>query len=76
MYFREKMFNPAYMSRNYCNQVQAQINNYNFQQDIEVGKVVKAIHDLCDAVKNIDESHQQEAFCLCLAVMVQEFGWQ
>lgn len=75
MYFQERMFNPTYVSRNYYNQIQTQINNYNFQQNIEVEKAVKAIHDLCGAVKNMDEPHQQEAFCLCLAAMAQEFGW-
>lgn len=76
MYFQERMFNPTYVSRNYYNQIQTQINNYNFQQNIEVEKAVKATHDLCGAVKNMDELHQQEAFCLCLAAMAQEFGWQ
>lgn len=76
MYFQERMFNPAYVNRDYYNQIQAQINTYNFQQNIEVEKAVKATHDLCGAIKNMDESHQQEAFCLCLAVMAQEFGWQ
>lgn len=75
MYFQERMFNPAYASQNYYNQVQAQINNYNFQQNIEVEKAVKAMHDLCGAVKNMDELHQQEASYLCLAAMAQEFGW-
>ncbi len=75
MYFQERMFNPTYVSRNYYNQIQTQIDNYNFQQNIEVEKAVKATHDLCSAVKNMDERHQQEAFCLCLAAMAQEFGW-
>lgn len=30
MYFQERMFNPAYVSRDYYNQIQAQINKYNF----------------------------------------------
>lgn len=75
MYFQERMFNPTYVSRNYYNQIQTQIDNYNFQQNIEVEKAVKATHDLCSAVKNMDERHQQETFCLCLAAMAQEFGW-
>ncbi|MDE6434673.1 MAG: hypothetical protein K2L07_10660 [Lachnospiraceae bacterium] len=76
MYFEERMFNPTYVSRDYYNQIQAQINQYNFQQNIEVGKAVKATHDLCGAVKKMDESHQQQAFYACLAAMAQEFGWQ
>lgn len=76
MYFQERMFNPTYVSRDYYNQIQAQINEYNFQQNIEVGKAVKATHDLCDAIKKMDESHQQGAFYACLATMAQEFGWR
>lgn len=53
MYFQERMFNPTSVGRNYYNQVQTEINNYNFQQNVEVEKVVKATHDLCGAVKNI-----------------------
>lgn len=75
MYFQERMLNPTYMSRNY-NQIQAQINNYNSQQNIEVEKAVKATRDLCDAVKNMDELHKQKASSLCLATMVQELGCQ
>ena len=75
MYFQERMFNPTYVSRNYYNQIQTQIDNYNFQQNIEVEKAVKATRDLCSAVNNMDERHQQETLCLCLAAMAQEFGW-
>lgn len=75
MYYQESIFNPTYMSGNY-NQIQAQINNYNSQQNIEVEKAVKATHDLCDAVKNMDELHKQKASSLCLAIVAQEFGWQ
>lgn len=76
MYFEERMFNPTYVSRDYYNQIKAQIVQYNFQQNIEVGKAVKATHDLCVAIKKMDETHQQEAFYACLATMTQEFGWQ
>lgn len=76
MYFEERMFNPTYVSRDYYNQMQAQIQRYNFQQNIEVGKAVKATHELCNAIKKMDEPHQQEAFYACLAAVAQEFGWQ
>lgn len=42
MYFQERMFNPTYVSRNYYNQIQTQIDNYNFQQNIEVEKIGRA----------------------------------
>ena len=55
--------------------MQTQTDNYNFQENIELQKAVKAKHDLCRAVKTMDERDQQETFCLCLAAMAQEFGW-
>ena len=39
-------------------------------------KAVKAMHDLCEAVKKMDAEHQQQAAALCLAEVAREFGWQ
>lgn len=75
MYFVNQMFNPAFVNPNSYNQMQAQIIRYNVQQNIEVENAVHAMHDLCKAVKNMDESHQKTASFACLAVMAQEFGW-
>lgn len=75
MYFKDRMFNPQYVNPVYYNQMQAQITQYQFQQNIEVEKTVKAVRDMCEAVKKMDEQHQQEAFMACLGVMAQEFGW-
>ncbi len=72
MYFNEMMYNPAYVNRNYYNQMQKQSVGNNFQQDIEVQKAANAVRDLCRAVKNMDEEHQKAAFFTCLGVMVQE----
>lgn len=38
-------------------------------------KAVNAIHDLCEAVKQLDDHHQQIAFSACLAEMAREFNW-
>ena len=78
MYFNDRMFNPDYVNRDYYIQLltQQQTAIYKAQQSAEVMKAEKAMHDLCSAVKKMDESHQQEAFFTCLAVMAQEFGWQ
>lgn len=75
MYFNDRMFNPQYVNPIYYNQIQAQETQYQFQQTVEVAKTVKAMSDMCAAVKKMDEQHQQEAFIACLGVMAQEFGW-
>ena len=41
-------------------------------QDQAVQKAIKAIHELCDAVKQMDEPHRREAMCACAAVMISE----
>lgn len=75
MYFNERMFNPQYVNPGYYNQMQTQITQYQFQQNVEVAKTVKAMRDMCESVKKMDEQHQKEAFMACLNVMAQEFGW-
>ena len=50
-------------------------NNYNMEQNKKVFDAVKATHELCQAVKDMDEQHQQEAFKACLETLAQEFGW-
>ncbi len=75
MYFNERMFKPQYVNLAYYYQMQGQITQYQFQQNIEVVKTINAMRDMCEAVKKMDERHQQEAFTACLGVMAQEFGW-
>ena len=41
----------------------------------EVINAVKAMHDLCEAVKKLDGQHQQTAFYACLAQMAKEMNW-
>lgn len=74
MYFNDMMFNPQYVNLNYYQQ-QARTMQYNFEQDCEVLKATNAFRDLCRAVKNMDNAHQQEVFLKCLAVMAEESGW-
>ena len=74
-YFNDMMFNRQYVNPQYYRQQQQQIEQYNWEQDQEVSKAVKAIGDLCKAVKQKNEKHQQVAFQLCLAKMASEFGW-
>ena len=54
----------------------ARFDPYNSWQDSEVIKAAHAMSDLCNAVKKMDEQHQQEAFFACLEVMAKEFQWR
>ena len=76
MYFNEQMFNPNTVNQQYYDSVKAQIEQYNRSQDKEILNAVKAIHDLCDAVKKLDSAHQQAAFYACLQQMAIEMNWQ
>lgn len=75
MYFNDRMFNPQYVNPTYYSQVQAQIAQYNFAQNTEQAKALKAFRDMCEALKKLDDQHQQELFIACLGVMATEFGW-
>ena len=41
-----------------------------------INNAIEAMHDLCDAVKDMDQNHQQQAFWGCLGVMAEEFHWK
>lgn len=73
MYFYDWFYNLAYV--NQYNYAQNQRSIYQFRQDMEVQKAANAARDLCKAVKNMDEQHQQQAFLACLEVMAEEYGW-
>lgn len=77
-YFNNRMFNPQYVNAEYFNSIQPmptyQQQNYQNQNE-NIYDAVKAVHDLCKAVKGMDEQHQMIAFSLCLAEMAKEFGW-
>ncbi len=74
--FCGNVFNQQYVSQNNYAQLQYEIRRYQANQSKEVSKAVKAMHDLCDAVKNMDAEHQQQAAVLCLAEIAREFGWK
>ena len=76
MYFNNQMFNPQTVNSQYYHSIQDQISTYGSNQDLEVAKAVKAIHDLCEAVKKMDESHQHAAFYLCLNQMATDLNWR
>lgn len=65
MYFNDRFCNPQYVNQYYYLQQQEYIRQ--MKQDLEVQKAAKAARDLCRAVKNMDEQHQQHAFWLAFA---------
>ena len=73
-YFNNMMFNPQYVNADYYNQIRQ--FEYNQNQDEKVRDAIKAMHDLCDAVKDMDQEHQQQAFLGCLGVMAEELNWK
>ncbi|MBR1432574.1 hypothetical protein [Ruminococcus sp.] len=74
--FYDQMFNPAYNNQNYYQQNQAQIAQYQQNQNNEVYNAVKGFHDWFEAMKKLDPQHQNQAMMLCLAEVAQEQGWK
>lgn len=75
MNFNNQMFNPQYVNQQYYNSIREEIIKHNHEQNKEVANAVKAMHDLCEAVKKLDSQHQQTAFYACLAEMAREMNW-
>ncbi len=73
--FYNMMFNPQYVNVNYYHQIMHQMH-YEAEQNKKVCDAVKAMHDLCKAIKELDQNHQVAAFDLCLAEMANEFRWK
>lgn len=68
------MFNPQYVNIEYYRQIEQR--QYETKQNEEIANAVKAIHDLCEAVKQLDNQHQEIAFYACLAEIAKELKWQ
>jgi len=68
-YFYNQMFNQTYVNPLHYYQNQARVQQYQFEQNSEVVKAVKAVRDLCETIKKLDAQHQEQAFYLCLAEM-------
>ena len=73
-YFQSMMFNPQYVTPDYYHQMMQQ-QRHEAEQNKKVADAVKAMHDLCEAVKGLDNAHQEIAFAACLAEMGREFRW-
>ena len=74
--FYNQMFNPTYVNQNFYQAIPPQTMwQYQQNQNAEVQKAVNATHDLCEAVRNLDQAHQQQAFYVCLGIIAAELGW-
>lgn len=67
----EQLFNPQFVNKDYISLMHY---NYELQQQQEITKSVKAIHDFCDAARKIDPQHQQSAANLFIATVFWEMG--
>lgn len=69
-----QIFNPQFVDPNYYSQASQQ-NRYECEQNIEIAKAVKALHDLCEALKRIDPAHQEAASYACWTEMMNQLGF-
>ena len=69
------MFNPQYVNPNYYHQM-IQQQKYETEQNKKIADAVKAVHDLCEAVRGMDNAHQQKAFIACLIELGKTYNWE
>ena len=67
----DQIFNQRYVNPAYLQQLQMQ---HHAEQQQEISKAVKALHDYCDAARKIAPEYQQQAFCACAAAILEEMG--
>lgn len=65
--FNQQCVNEAYLK-------QLQIQQYHAEQQQEIAKAVRALHDYCDAARRIAPEYQQQAFCACAAAIINEMS--
>ena len=68
----DQIFNQRYVNQTYLQQLQQQ--QYHAEQQIEIAKAIKALHDYCDAARKIAPEYRQQAFCVCAAAILEEMG--
>ena len=67
----DQIFNQRYVNESYLQQMQMQ---HHAEQQIEIAKAVKALHDYCDAARKIAPEYREQAFCACAAAILEEMG--
>ena len=68
----DQIFNQQYVNPNYLLQLQQQ--QYRAEQELEIGKAVKALHDYCEAARKIAPEYQQQAFWACATAILEEMN--
>ena len=68
----EQIFNQQYVNEAYLQQLQ--IQQYHAEQQQEIAKAVRALHDYCDAARRIAPEYQKQAFCACVAAILEEMS--
>lgn len=67
----DQIFNQQYVNPNYLQNLQLQ---HHAEQQAEITKVVKALHDYFDAARKIEPAYQQQAFWACATAIVEEMN--
>lgn len=67
--FYNQMFNPQYVNLEYYRQIEQR--QHEAEQNEEIAKAVKAMHDLCEAVNKLDDYHQNIAAAACIAELLR-----
>ncbi len=68
----EQIFNQQYVNPAYLQQIQYQ--QYHSEQQMEIAKAVKALHEYFDAARKIAPQYQQQAFYACAAAILEEMA--
>lgn len=65
----DQIFNQRYVNESYLQNLQLQ---HHVEQQGEILKAVKALHDYFDAARKIEPAYQQQAFWACATAIVEE----
>lgn len=64
-----EIFNPQYLGQYQVQQMEAQRNQ---EQQKNIGDMVKAISDFCEAARKVHPDYQQTAMTFCLAEILRQ----
>ena len=65
----DQIFNQRYVNPDYLQRLQLQ---HHAEQQAEIIKAVKALHDYFDAARKIEPAYQQQAFLACASAILEE----
>ena len=68
----DQIFNQQYVNPDYL--LQLQQRQYHAEQQAEIQKAVKALHDYCDAARKIAPEYRELAVRKCIEAIVLEMG--